>query len=154
MLDGANTSALVWAQAAASFSRWEFANIAAAVALLSIALAAVALLFFRRKARELTLIYFGLFCILYSLRLLTTLSSFRSLFHEQLVFWSYVNWVITCMSFCKRSAIFLRLFSQTPFSRTSPVFPATTPPARRSTTLPSSSSTFGRTLRVRAEFYP
>jgi sigma-B regulation protein RsbU (phosphoserine phosphatase) len=100
MLDGANTSALVWAQAAASFSRsellWELANISAAVALLSIALAAVALFFFRRKARELTLIYFGLFCILYALRLLTTLSSFRSLFHEPLVFWSYVNWVITC----------------------------------------------------------
>jgi phosphoserine phosphatase RsbU/P len=100
MLDGANTSALVLAQAAASFSRsellWELANISAAVALLSIALAAVALFFFRRKARELTLIYFGLFCILYAVRLLTTLSSFRSLFHEPLVFWSYVNWVITC----------------------------------------------------------
>jgi len=100
MLDGANTSALVLAQAAASFSRsellWELANISAAVALPSIALAAVALFFFRRKARELTLIYFGLFCILYALRLLTTLLSFRSLFHEPLVFWRYVNWVITC----------------------------------------------------------
>src|SRR6202166_1970226 len=96
MLDGANTSALVLAQAAASFSRWEFANIAAAVALLSIALAAIALFFFRRRTHDLTLIYFGLFCILYAVRLLTVLSSFRSLFHEPLVFWSYVNWVITC----------------------------------------------------------
>jgi sigma-B regulation protein RsbU (phosphoserine phosphatase) len=96
MLEGANTSALVLAQAAASFSRWEFANIAAAVALLSIALAAIALFFFRRRTHDLTLIYFGLFCILYAVRLLTVLSSFRSLFHEPLVFWSYVNWVITC----------------------------------------------------------
>jgi len=38
MLDVANTSALVLAQAAVSFSRWEFANMAAAVALPSSAL--------------------------------------------------------------------------------------------------------------------
>jgi hypothetical protein len=84
----------------ASFSRsgllWELANIAAAVALLSIALAAMALFFFRQRARELTLIYFGLFCILYAVRLLTLLSSFRALFHESRVFWNYVNWAITC----------------------------------------------------------
>jgi hypothetical protein len=36
MLDGANTSALVLAQAAASFSRGEFANMAAALALQSL----------------------------------------------------------------------------------------------------------------------
>ena len=68
---------------------------AAAVALLSVALAAVALFCFRRRTRELTLICFGLFCILYAVRLLTVLSSFRSLFHESLVFWNYVNWIIT-----------------------------------------------------------
>ena len=45
--------------------RWEFTNIAAAVALFSIALAAIALFFFRRSTRDLTLIFFGLFCILY-----------------------------------------------------------------------------------------
>jgi sigma-B regulation protein RsbU (phosphoserine phosphatase) len=100
MLDGANTTALVLAQAAASFSRsqlrWEFANTAAAVALLSIALAAITLFCFRRGTRDLTLIYFGLFCILYAVRLLTTLPSFRSLFDESRMFWNYVNWVITC----------------------------------------------------------
>ena len=100
MTDASNKTALLLVQTVASFSRsqllWELANIAAAVALLSVALAAIALFFFRRRTRELTLIYFGLFCILYALRLLTTLSSFRSLFHEPLVFWSYVNWVITC----------------------------------------------------------
>lgn len=76
--------------------RWEFANIAAGVALLSIALAAIAFFFFRRSARDLTLIFFGLFCILYAVRLLANVSSFRSLFGESQAFWGYLNWVITC----------------------------------------------------------
>jgi hypothetical protein len=64
---------------------------------LSSALAAIALFFFfRRRTRDLTLIYFGLFCILYAIRLLAHLSSFRSLFDESRMFWNYVNWVITC----------------------------------------------------------
>jgi len=100
MADGSNTNTLLLAQAVASFSRselrWELANIAAAVALLSIALAAVALFCFRRRTRDLTLIYFGLFCILYAVRLLALLSSFRSLFNESQMFWNYVSWVITC----------------------------------------------------------
>lgn len=95
MPNGANTSALALAQAAASFSRselrWEFANAAAAVALLSIALSAIALFCFSRRARDLTLIYFGLFCILYAVRLLAYLSSFRSFFDESPMFWSYVG---------------------------------------------------------------
>jgi sigma-B regulation protein RsbU (phosphoserine phosphatase) len=99
MLNGANTSALALAQAAASFSRselrWEFANAAAAVALLSIALSPIALFCFSRRTRDLTLIYFGLFCILYAVRLLAYLSSFRSLFDESPMFWSYVGWVIS-----------------------------------------------------------
>src|SRR5438477_2646195 len=91
MADGSNTSALLLVQALASFSRselrWELARIAAAVALLSIALAAIALFCFRRGTRDLTLIYFGLFCILYAVRLLALLSSFRSLFNESQMFW-------------------------------------------------------------------
>ena len=51
-------------------------------------------------------------------------------------------------SLWQRSAISLRLFSQTQFSRISLIFPVTTPPARRRTTLPSSCLTFARTLRV------
>jgi sigma-B regulation protein RsbU (phosphoserine phosphatase) len=100
MADASNTSALLLAQAVASFSRselrWEFANIAAAVALLSVALAAIALFYFRRRTRDLTLIYFGLVGILYAVRLLTSCPSFRSLFDESRMFWGYVNWVITC----------------------------------------------------------
>jgi sigma-B regulation protein RsbU (phosphoserine phosphatase) len=76
--------------------RWEFANIAAAVALLSVALVAVALFLFRRKSRDLTLIYFTVFCALYAVRLLATLSFFRSLFDRPTVFWAYLIWDITC----------------------------------------------------------
>jgi len=100
MSHASDTTTLLLAQTVASFSRsellWELANIAAAVALLSIALAAVALFFFRRRTGDLTLIYFGLFCILYAVRLLALLISFRSLFDESRMFWNYVVWVITC----------------------------------------------------------
>src|ERR1700687_3712676 len=103
MPNGSKTTALLLAQAAVSLSRaelrWEFANIAAAVALLCVALAGIALFFFRRRTRDLTLIYFGLFCILYAVRLLALLSSFRSLFDESRMFWDYVNGVITCTIF-------------------------------------------------------
>jgi phosphoserine phosphatase RsbU/P len=99
MLDWAYSTALLLAQAVVSISRsdlrWEFANIAAAVALLSMALAAIALFFLRRSTRDLTLIYFGLFCILYAVRLLAYLPSFRSLFDESPMFWSYLGWVIS-----------------------------------------------------------
>src|SRR5881409_492466 len=100
MADPSNTNTLLLAQTVASFSRselrWELAIIAAAVAILSIALAAIALFCFRRGTRDLTLIYFGLFCILYSVRLMASRPSFRSLFNESQMFWNYVNWVITC----------------------------------------------------------
>jgi len=100
MADASNTSALLLAQAVVSFSRselrWELANIAAAVVLLSVALAAIALFFVRRRTHDLTLIYFGVFCILYAVRLLVLRPSFRSLFDESRMFWDYINWVITC----------------------------------------------------------
>jgi sigma-B regulation protein RsbU (phosphoserine phosphatase) len=76
--------------------RWEFANIAAAIALLAIALAAIAFFFFRRSTRDLTLIFFGLFCALYAVRLLANTPSFRSLFNESPAFWGDLDWVITC----------------------------------------------------------
>ena len=68
---------------------------AASAALLSIALAAIVVFFLRRRARDLTLVYFGLFAILYAIRLLAGLPSFRSLFDQSRVFWDYVSWVIT-----------------------------------------------------------
>jgi sigma-B regulation protein RsbU (phosphoserine phosphatase) len=100
MSDVSNTTAHLLAQVVASFSRselrWELATIAAAVAILSIALAAIGLFCFRRRTRDLTLIYFGLLCFLYAVRLLASRSSFRSLFDESQMFWVHVNWVITC----------------------------------------------------------
>jgi sigma-B regulation protein RsbU (phosphoserine phosphatase) len=100
MPDMSNTTALLLAQAVDSLSRsdlrWELAKVAAAVALLSIALAAIALFCFRRRTRDLTLIYFGLLGILYAVRLLASRPSFRSLFDESRMFWVYVGWVITC----------------------------------------------------------
>jgi phosphoserine phosphatase RsbU/P len=76
--------------------RWEFVNTAAAITLLSIALIAAAVFFFRRKTRDLTLIYFSVFCALYAVRLLSTLRLFRSLFDLPPAFWIYLNWDITC----------------------------------------------------------
>ena len=92
-------TALLSAPFVVSFSRselrWELAKIAAAVTILSIALAAIVFFFFRRRTRDLTLIYFALFCSLYAVRLLN-LAAFRSLFDKSRMFWDYVDWVITC----------------------------------------------------------
>jgi sigma-B regulation protein RsbU (phosphoserine phosphatase) len=74
---------------------WEFANIAGAVVLLSVALAAIAFFFLRRKTRDLTLLFFGLSCTLYALRLLAGQRIFRLLFDESRTFWAYFDWVIT-----------------------------------------------------------
>ena len=97
MPEMSNTTALLLVESVVSLSRsglrWEFANFAAAVVLLFIALAAIALFCFRRGTRDLTLIYFSAFCILYAVRLLASLRSFRSLFDESPIFWSYVTWV-------------------------------------------------------------
>jgi len=76
--------------------RWEFANIAAAVALLSIAFVAIALFFFSPQdtRRHLDLLRY----LLRSLcrRLLASVRSFRALFNEPGPFWDCVNWDITC----------------------------------------------------------
>jgi phosphoserine phosphatase RsbU/P len=101
VLDISNRTALFLAQAETSLSRsdlrWEFAHIAAAVAILSMALAAIALFCFRRRTRDLTLIHFGVLGILYAVRLLAYRPSFRSLFDESPAFWSCLGWVITCV---------------------------------------------------------
>jgi phosphoserine phosphatase RsbU/P len=75
--------------------RWELLNIAAAVVLLSLGAVAIVLFLSRRKTRELTLIYFGLFSILYGLRLLTTLQTIQFSLGFSPMFWLYLNWVIT-----------------------------------------------------------
>jgi phosphoserine phosphatase RsbU/P len=100
MPDVLQTTTLFLAQAVTSLARselrWEFANMAAAITILAIAFVAIALFFFGRRTRDRTLIYFGLFCSLYAVRLLALRQPFRSLFDVPRTFWDYVDWVITC----------------------------------------------------------
>lgn len=77
--------------------RWEFFNLAVGIALLSVALSALALFFSRRRMRELTLLYFGFFVLLFALRLLSLQPSIRSLFDVSTDFWGYFDWFITCV---------------------------------------------------------
>ncbi len=92
----ASSHFLVAIEISRSQLRWEFANTAAAVALLAIAFAAIAVFFFRRATGDKTLVYFGLLCVLYAVRLLSLLPSFRELFNEPETFWRYDSWIITC----------------------------------------------------------
>jgi phosphoserine phosphatase RsbU/P len=77
--------------------RWDFANIVAAAVLLSVATIALTVFFFRRTARDKTLLYFGLFTSLYSVRLLIPLASFRAMVYDAPAFWVYLNWYITAV---------------------------------------------------------
>jgi phosphoserine phosphatase RsbU/P len=79
-----------------SLLKWELVQIVVSAVLVFIALAAIALFFFRRKTGDLTLIFFGLFSLLFSVRLLTGLQVIRSLSGYSQTFWQYVNWSITC----------------------------------------------------------
>jgi phosphoserine phosphatase RsbU/P len=74
----------------------EFLAIAVGVVLFAVGLAALAVYFFRRQTRDLTLIFFGSFVILYSVRLFSDRPLVRSLFTVSPAFWGYLNWVITC----------------------------------------------------------
>ncbi|MGA8036641.1 MAG: SpoIIE family protein phosphatase [Candidatus Acidiferrales bacterium] len=82
-----------------SFSRAEWRGeimvLAAAGLLLSIALGALALYFFFRKSRDRALIYFGVFCVLYAVRMLAQSPAFRALFEVRPSFWVYLIWDIT-----------------------------------------------------------
>jgi len=95
-------SAALWLQTTTASAssrtqlRWEFVITTAAVTLLAVAATALALFVFRRRTGDPTLIYFGLFCLLYGLRLLSNISTFPALFDFSRTFWVYLNWVITC----------------------------------------------------------
>jgi sigma-B regulation protein RsbU (phosphoserine phosphatase) len=94
--------------------RLDFAYAAAGVALLAIALAAIALFFFRRRAGDPTLIYFGLFCALYAVRLLLFSAAFRNLFDESASFWLHINWLITCTIIIPVSLYFYQVVRERP----------------------------------------
>jgi serine phosphatase RsbU (regulator of sigma subunit) len=75
--------------------RWEFLNIAVAVILLVVGAFSLALYFLRRQSRELTLIFFGTFVILYAVRLFANQTIARSLFAWPGPYWTYLNFAIT-----------------------------------------------------------
>jgi len=76
--------------------RWELASIAIGVALLFAGLAGLCLFLLRRRTRELTLIYFGIFSTLYGVRLLAQQSIVRGLFDAAPRSWELLGWFITC----------------------------------------------------------
>jgi phosphoserine phosphatase RsbU/P len=77
--------------------RWEFLNIGVAVVLLMVGVFSLAVYFFRRRSRELTLIFFGAFNILYAVRLLANQALARSLVALPTSFWDYLIFVITSL---------------------------------------------------------
>lgn len=76
--------------------RWEFASIAIGVVLLFAGFTGLSLFVLRRRTRELTLIYFGIFSILYGIRLLAQQRITQSLFDVDPRFWRLLIWFITC----------------------------------------------------------
>jgi phosphoserine phosphatase RsbU/P len=75
--------------------RWGL-NGATSIVLLVVGFGGFALFFLRRKSRDLTLIYFGIFCVLYAVRLLTTLAIFEALTGWSVNVLTRLNWFITC----------------------------------------------------------
>jgi phosphoserine phosphatase RsbU/P len=76
--------------------RWDLLNVGVGVLLVVVGLAAISLFFFRFKSRDRSLVYFGLFTILYAIRLLGNRVIIESVFDVPRVFWDYVNWAISC----------------------------------------------------------
>jgi sigma-B regulation protein RsbU (phosphoserine phosphatase) len=76
--------------------RWDLLNVGVGVLLLVIGLAAISLFFFRFKSRDRSLVYFGLFAMLYAIRLLGNRVIIESVFDVPRVFWDYMNWAISC----------------------------------------------------------
>ena len=79
-----------------SHLRAEMLKVAVAIVLLITGLSATALFYFRRKTRDLVLVYFGLFSLLYGLRLLSLQGVVEALFEATPRFWTLINWFITC----------------------------------------------------------
>jgi sigma-B regulation protein RsbU (phosphoserine phosphatase) len=76
--------------------RWQLLKVAVAIILLVSGSSAIALFSLRRKTRDLTLVYFGLFSLLYGIRLLALQGVVEALVDATPRFWSLVNWFITC----------------------------------------------------------
>jgi phosphoserine phosphatase RsbU/P len=77
--------------------RWDLVNIGVGVFLLAIGFGAISLFFFGSKFRDWSLVFFGLFTILYAVRLLGNRPIIESVFDAPRVFWDYINWAISCL---------------------------------------------------------
>lgn len=77
--------------------RWELLKLAVAIVLLSLGGLAIAFYFSRSNARELTLVYFGLFSVLYAVRLLGSLAAVQLCVRFSPAFWAYFDWIITAV---------------------------------------------------------
>ncbi|HEX7962154.1 MAG TPA: 7TM diverse intracellular signaling domain-containing protein, partial [Terriglobales bacterium] len=73
----------------ASDLRWQLVALAIGVVLLAAGLVGIALFLFRRKTGDRSLLFFGVFSLLYSIRLIFRQSLLRSLVSVPLNFWSY-----------------------------------------------------------------
>jgi phosphoserine phosphatase RsbU/P len=80
----------------ASRLRLELLALAVAAVLLAFGAAAIVLYFARRETGDLTLVYFGLFSILYALRLALSTEAFRFSFGLSSDTLNYLRWFITC----------------------------------------------------------
>src|SRR5271155_2680622 len=75
--------------------RWDLLNIGVGVLLLVIGLTAAILFFFRPKWRDRSLIYFGVFTILYAVRLLANRMLVESVIDVGRSFWIYFDYFIS-----------------------------------------------------------
>src|ERR1700759_3980285 len=76
--------------------RWDLVNISVGVLLLVIGLTVSTLYFFRPKWRDRSLIYFGVFTILYAVRLLANRLLVNSVIDVRASFWAYLDFSISC----------------------------------------------------------
>src|SRR6201995_3052138 len=76
--------------------RWDLLNVGVGVLLLVIGLTATALFFFRPRWRDRSLIYFGVFTMLYAVRLLANRLLIESVVDVTRVFWLYLDYFISC----------------------------------------------------------
>ncbi len=75
--------------------RWDLLNVGVGVLLLVIGLTATALFFFRPKWRDRSLIYFGVFTMLYAVRLLANRLLIESVVDVSRIFWLYFDYFIS-----------------------------------------------------------